>query len=32
MKVMDDNFDGRISYEEMRVHMETLGFDIAAAE
>lgn len=32
MKVMDDNFDGRISYSEMRAHMEKLGFSISEAE
>ena len=32
MKVMDDNFDGRISYAELRTYIEKLGFDIAKIE
>jgi Ca2+-binding EF-hand superfamily protein len=29
---MDENFDGRISYAEMREHFERLGFNIADLE
>lgn len=29
---MDENFDGRISYAEMRQHFEKLGFDISDLE
>lgn len=32
MRIMDDNFDGRISYAELRQHIESLGFDIAKIE
>jgi len=32
MKVMDDNFDGRISYAELRTYIEKIGFDIAKIE
>jgi Ca2+-binding EF-hand superfamily protein len=32
MQVMDDNFDGRISYSELRAYIEKLGFDIAKIE
>jgi len=29
---MDENFDGRISYAEMREHFEKLGFSAAELE
>jgi len=32
MKVMDDNFDGRISYQELRSYMEKLGFNVTEVE
>lgn len=32
MSRLDENFDGRISYDEMRKHIEKLGFDIGALE
>lgn len=27
MKTMDENFDGRISYQELKNHFASLGFD-----
>jgi hypothetical protein len=32
MQRMDDNFDGRISYSELKAHIETLGFDVDELE
>lgn len=32
MKTMDQNFDGRISYNEMRSHFENLGFTLQELE
>jgi hypothetical protein len=32
MQRMDDNFDGRISYSELKAHIESLGFDVAELE
>lgn len=32
MKTMDENFDGRISYNEMRTHFQKLGFQISELE
>jgi len=32
MKTMDDNFYGRISYNEMRAHFANLGFEVKEFE
>jgi len=32
MRQMDENFDGRISYAEMREHFEKLGFSLEELE
>ena len=32
MRQMDENFDGRISYAEMREHFEKLGFSLQELE
>jgi Ca2+-binding EF-hand superfamily protein len=32
MSRLDENFDGRISYHELRDHIEKLGFDIGSLE
>ena len=32
MCTLDDNFDGRISYAELRAHIEKLGFDLRVME
>ena len=32
MRSLDSNFDGRISYEELRAHIDKLGFDITELE
>ena len=29
MKTMDDNFDGKISYSELKKHFINLGFDVS---
>ena len=28
MRQMDENFDGRISYQELKMHIMTLGFSV----
>ena len=28
MKTMDENFDGKISYTELKEHIKKLGFDV----
>jgi Ca2+-binding EF-hand superfamily protein len=28
MRQMDENFDGRISYQELRMHITSLGFKL----
>lgn len=28
MRTMDQNFDGRISYNELKLHFSSLGFDL----
>jgi hypothetical protein len=28
MRQMDENFDGRISYQELRMHIKDLGFSL----
>lgn len=32
MSRLDENFDGRVSYIELRRHIEKLGFDISGLE
>ena len=32
MLSLDDNFDGKLSYEELRQHIDKLGFDIGKLE
>jgi len=32
MRQMDDNFDGRLSYKELKDHIQSLGFDVDELE
>ena len=32
MMSLDENFDGKLSYSELRAHIDSLGFDIAQLE
>jgi Ca2+-binding EF-hand superfamily protein len=32
MMTMDDNFDGKISYQELKNYIDSLGFDIKSLE
>ena len=32
MMSLDENFDGKLSYSELRAHIDSLGFDIAELE
>ena len=32
MMYLDENFDGKLSYAELRAHIDSLGFDMAELE